>query len=186
VRVLVLVFCVWTQLRDATLRREVDDMLSSQTAGLGKASTEGGKAVAEAADPAALKAAVRRLSAELETRAKWEALRLSHLLQMVEDKAAAAHAKLIEDQQAVGERALASELCILAAEQATAERLALEQLQRRAKERRSNALAFKAKELRAAQEAEANAALEAAMSEAAAKLLSELDALAASAAADEV
>lgn len=88
-------------MRDATLRREVDDMLTSQSAGLGAASaTEGGEGKgAEAADPAALKAAVRRLSAELETRAKWEALRLSHLLQMVEDKAATAHAKLLEDQQ---------------------------------------------------------------------------------------
>lgn len=88
--------------------------------------------------------------------------------------------------QAVGERALASELRILAVEQATAERLALEQLQRRANERRANALASKAKELRAAMEAEANAALDAATSDAAAKLQGELDALAAGAAADEV
>jgi len=88
--------------------------------------------------------------------------------------------------QAVGERALASELRILAAEQATAERLALEQLQRRANERRANALASKAKELRAAMEVEANAALDAATSDAAAKLQGDLDALAASAAADEV
>ena len=81
------------QLRDVSLRREVDAMLASSTG------ATAGAAGKEPPDAAALRVAVRRLGAELEMRAKWEALRLAHLLQMVEDKAAAANAKLLDDQR---------------------------------------------------------------------------------------
>jgi hypothetical protein len=69
---------------------------------------------------------VRRLTAELEMRSKWEALRLNQLLHLVEANAAAARTRQAEEMAAVGAEALARELDLLTLELSTRERLALE------------------------------------------------------------
>mmetsp|Transcript_33103 Transcript_33103/g.65952 ORF Transcript_33103/g.65952 Transcript_33103/m.65952 type:complete len:599 (-) Transcript_33103:190-1986(-) len=181
------------EVRELALRGQVHAHSVGAPSGKGKGGAESLKAGGAAAEEqsleglsdAELRTSIRRLAAEMEMKSKWEALRLGHVLSLVEGNACKQSERCLKERQARADSALSHELARVKIDSENTENLKLATLERAAATRREAQLAAQHAAMKAEYEEKMEAELSAKQDEHSASLEAELAARALSAASEE-